>query len=363
MSERRVLLTVSGNVPDDLDEAVAAGRRPRADYAAMAHAFGADLVDYRRARAEGGPIARSIGRLIGDEIVLAWHCYRVRTRYDVIVTDGEQIGLPLAALCRLTARRASSGAAHAMIVHIMSTPSKRRLFGWLRLGTYVDEMITYSSAQRRFAIDALGMRSDQVTLTPFMVDTQFFRDRTSTARSADGNPVVAAAGLECRDYPTLVQAAVGLDATVIIAAASPWSKRESELDDMELPNNVRVVRLDLSELRDLYANSDIVVLPLQDVPFQAGVTTLLEAMSMGKPVVCTRTTGQTDIVIDGVTGVYVPPSDVDAMRTAIRRLLADADARAAIGAAAAAWARAHADLDVYVATLQQRVASIEARAH
>ena len=30
---------------------------------------------------------------------------------------------------------------------------------------------------------------------------------------------------------------------------------------------------------------------------------------MGKAVVCTRTSGQTDVVVDGDNGLYVPPGD------------------------------------------------------
>ena len=39
----RVLLTVSGVVPDSLDDDIAAGRRPRVDYRAMADASGFEV--------------------------------------------------------------------------------------------------------------------------------------------------------------------------------------------------------------------------------------------------------------------------------------------------------------------------------
>ena len=38
------------------------------------------------------------------------------------------------------------------------------------------------------------------------------------------------------------------------------------------------------------------VMPLIETDFQAGVTTLLEAMAMAKPIVCTKNTGQTDVI-------------------------------------------------------------------
>ncbi|MDX6465785.1 MAG: hypothetical protein QOI27_825 [Gaiellaceae bacterium] len=58
-----------------------------------------------------------------------------------------------------------------------------------------------------------------------------------------------------------------------------------------------------------------------------------EAMAWGRPVVATAVGGLTDAVVDGVTGLLVPPGDVPALRTAIERLLGDAELRARLGAA------------------------------
>ena len=73
-------------------------------------------------------------------------------------------------------------------------------------------------------------------------------------------------------------------------------------------------RYEYRELRDLYAQSAFVVVPLYENDFQAGVTTMLEAMAMGKAVIATRTTGQTDVIIDGENGLTVAPGDVDGWR-------------------------------------------------
>jgi glycosyltransferase involved in cell wall biosynthesis len=90
---------------------------------------------------------------------------------------------------------------------------------------------------------------------------------------------------------------------------------------------------------------------LQETDFQAGITTILEAMSMGRAVVCTQTTGQTDTLVDGVTGVYVPPRDPTALRSVIERLLADADEAARLGAGGQRWVREHADIVGYADAL------------
>jgi glycosyltransferase involved in cell wall biosynthesis len=59
----------------------------------------------------------------------------------------------------------------------------------------------------------------------------------------------------------------------------------------------------------------------------------LEAMAHGKPVVATDVGGLRDLVVDGETGIVVPPRNTSALRAAIELLLGDADLRARLGAA------------------------------
>jgi glycosyltransferase involved in cell wall biosynthesis len=59
-----------------------------------------------------------------------------------------------------------------------------------------------------------------------------------------------------------------------------------------------------------------------------------EAMAWGRPVVATRVGGLLDAVVDGETGLLVPPGDGAALRAALERLLGDAELRARLGAAA-----------------------------
>ena len=59
----------------------------------------------------------------------------------------------------------------------------------------------------------------------------------------------------------------------------------------------------------------------------------LEAMACGVPVVASAVGGQIDSVVDGVTGLHVPPRDPEALAGALRGLLDDPGRRAALGAA------------------------------
>ena len=77
------------------------------------------------------------------------------------------------------------------------------------------------------------------------------------------------------------------------------------------------------ELRDIYRLSRFIVMPLYNVDFQAGVTAILEVMAIQKPVLCSHTPGQADVVVQGKNGIYVNPQNLEELRAAIERLLVD----------------------------------------
>ena len=70
---------------------------------------------------------------------------------------------------------------------------------------------------------------------------------------------------------------------------------------------------------------------------------LIEAMTLGRPVVATRVGGIPEVVTDGAQGVLVPPRDPEALADGLLRVLGDPQLRA--GMAAAARARA-AEFDI-----------------
>jgi glycosyltransferase involved in cell wall biosynthesis len=70
-------------------------------------------------------------------------------------------------------------------------------------------------------------------------------------------------------------------------------------------------------------------------------TSLLDAMACAKPVVATTAGGMPEVVVDGTTGLLVPPRDHEAMADGIVRLLTDGSARRAMGAAGQARVREH----------------------
>ncbi len=319
-----VLLTVSGTIPDGIEEKIACGERPLADYIALAKAFQADLIDYPAARRLTGGFGRLLEFLFGPQFLLAWACFLLRKKYRLVFTDGEQIGIPYALLTKFFG--GPTRPRHLMIVHILSVKKKELFFDLFHVHSHIDRFFTYSTFQKHFIENKWGIAKERVIFTPFMVDHHFFS--TKNARpgdplhlTEDPKPLICAVGLEFRDYPTLIEAVNGLDVKVIIAAGSPWSKRKDSTQGQAVPENITVKRFSQYDLRDVYAASRLMVMPLYPVAFQAGVTAILEAMAMGKPVICSRTPGQTDVIVDGQNGIYVPPGDPAALRQAIQNLL------------------------------------------
>jgi glycosyltransferase involved in cell wall biosynthesis len=166
--------------------------------------------------------------------------------------------------------------------------------------------------------------------------------------------LVCAAGQLLRDYDCLVDAVRGLDITVQIAAGSPWIDHTLRPGG-PLPPNVTWGKLGRHELRELYARSALAVVPIKENPYQTGIATILEMMSMGKCVVATRTTGQTDTIVDGETGVYVPPGEPVALRETIQRLMATPHEAARIGRNARRFIEERASLDHFVERVLEAV--------
>jgi glycosyltransferase involved in cell wall biosynthesis len=357
-----VLLTVSGVIAPDTETRVAAGEMPRRDFLELARALPADLVDYGRMRAEASPLGRLIERLAGPNAALAWHCYCQRGRYRVVLTDGEQVGIPLALLLKYLGRR---GVRHVMISHVLSVGKKKLFFDRLGIQSHVDRFLVYSIWQKRYIEERWGVAPEGVVLMPFQADSRFFQPAATPPEAspdADTEPVICAVGLERRDYPTLIQAVRELPhVRLMIAASSPWSKWGNSTAGEEIPANVTVRRFTWDELRALYVRSRFVVVPLYEVDFQAGVTTILEAMATARAVIVTRTPGQTDVVVEGETGLYVPPDDPQALCGAMQRLLDDPDEAARMGANGRRLLEERMSLDRYVERIKGIVEQVGQR--
>ncbi len=80
---------------------------------------------------------------------------------------------------------------------------------------------------------------------------------------------------------------------------------------------------------------------------------LLEAMAAARPVVATRVGGNPELVIDGETGLLVPPKDPRALAEAVVRLMRDPDLAGRLGQAARRRVESAFTLTAMVARLER----------
>jgi glycosyltransferase involved in cell wall biosynthesis len=116
----------------------------------------------------------------------------------------------------------------------------------------------------------------------------------------------------------LVQAADGIPLTV--AGDGPLRDR--------VPGALGFVQH--TALPPLYERAAVVAVPSHREGFGVACA---EAMAHARPVVASAVGGLLDLVVDGETGMLVPPRDIPALREALERLLADPDLRRRLGEA------------------------------
>src|SRR5687767_945298 len=223
----RTLLLIPSIAKRGVEADVAANLHPTMDYYALQSRLGADLADYKTVETDTRTLVRAAMRLGRDAALAAYGYLRARD-YDVIFSNSESISIPLAALLKTMRRRP----AHVLIGHRMSAGKKKPFFRLLH--RQMDAIFLYAEAQRAFSQGELGIPAAKLHLISFHADTRFFHPMPEV-------PVehrISSAGLELRDYPTLIEAVRGMDVDVKLAAASPWSKRPNETENGELPPNV-----------------------------------------------------------------------------------------------------------------------------
>lgn len=217
----------------------------------------------------------------------------------------------------------------------------------------IDKFLIWSSMQRKIAIEELGVSSEKIVLIKRGTDQQFWQPKH---RDTD---MICSVGMEARDYPTLVEALRPLNIPCHIAAGASRGEIFNTVKKLhnikDIPDFITVGPKSHPELRDLYARSRFVVVSLLPTDSDNGLTTILESMAMGKPVVCTKTKGQIDVIQEGVTGFYVPLGNKKAMQDKITELWKDPELCKKMGAAARTYIEENHNIQQFVQSIKKEI--------
>ncbi len=144
----------------------------------------------------------------------------------------------------------------------------------------------------------------------------------------------------------LLEAAVLVpEALFVLAGDGPERARmEAQAGRLGLADRVAFLG-QRNDVPELLAACDLLVLPSL---YEGLSVSIIEAMASGKPVVATAIPGNDEAVVDGETGLLVPPHDPAALANAIRTLLSDSALSGRMGAAGNARARRHFSAETMV---------------
>jgi type III pantothenate kinase len=223
-----------------------------------------------------------------------------------------------------------------------------------------------------FELIRLGAASSRLSVVPCGVDLGLFGPDGPAEPRSPGRARLACVGrlVERKGIGNVISALAGLpNAELVIAGGPARAELDADLcarrlaalaakagmgDRVELRG-----RLERRQVPPLLRSADVLVSVPWYEPF--GITPV-EAMACAVPVVASAVGGLIDTVVDGLTGVHVPPRDPERLAAELAPLLADRDRRAAYGRAGTERARrlydwnrvAIATLDVYARLARAR---------
>jgi len=216
----------------------------------------------------------------------------------------------------------------------------RKLMG--RAFASVDRFVCFSQMER-------SLYARHFDLDPARIDMIHWAAK-SPPGDASARPLVAgdyacALGSQARDYPTLVAAMRSLPSIRLVIVGTAAS-----LEGIEIPANVEVkVNIPLRQAMNVLQHSRFSIVPLRGAEVPCGHVTIVSAMHCGRATIVSASSGVTDYVEDGVTGLTVPVGDELAMARAIERLWQDPAETRALGDAARTFAANHCGEDAVVA--------------
>ena len=166
----------------------------------------------------------------------------------------------------------------------------------------------------------LAVSPDRVRLIEWGIDLPFYQ--TNHAVPTQSRFIVSA-GKTSRDYDTLVRALDGTDISLKIYCSGNSAPSISEYS-----SNIQVIfnhatnnAISYQDLLLEYQRSHAIAVPLPDTKNLAGLTSLLDAMAVGKAVIITRNQ-QIDIDVEKEKiGFVIEPGDVAGWREAVTYLI------------------------------------------
>ena len=183
--------------------------------------------------------------------------------------------------------------------------------------------------RRRFGVEA--------KVVPFGIDVDRFRLRSGPRRPGPIRIGFVKLGLESKYGPDVLLEALGKLSSdepfeaIVAGEGSLGAELRDRARALGIADRVRFIgRRPHGEVAALLSDLDIFAMPSRREEWGVAAA---EASAAGLPIVATRVGGIPEIVVDGQTGLLVPPEDPVSLAAALRRLVRDPAMRERLGAA------------------------------
>jgi glycosyltransferase involved in cell wall biosynthesis len=213
---------------------------------------------------------------------------------------------------------------------------KKRRRAAYRVVSRFSKMVAVSEDMGRFLAKEVGISKRRITTIYNGVDFKGHNGSPSSRVAAATrealsipaqSPIIATVGrlVAVKDHSTLLKAAVKVIRScpavifLICGDGELRGRLENEARELGIAENVRFAGFrndifDLLQISDVYVCSSL----------SEGLSlSILEAMAAGKPVIATNVGGNPEVVVNGETGILVPPQDPEILASRIVSLLRD----------------------------------------
>ncbi len=305
------LILVSGRTDtlENYRRKVEYGAIPRSDYIEIAEKLGGVFSGRNLSGAGWYGSALRLQKRLKIDILESTFAVLHASEYNAFLSTSEKMAVPLSLLLAAGGKPQP----HILIAHHISSKKKAQFFRLWKIHQRISQLICICRSQASYAVDRLNFPASKVTFIYDKVDHRFFHPLNEEVEN-----YILAVGQEQRDYKTLAHAVSQTGIRLVIVASSPWSTYSV---DFKKPENMTVLsHISYPELRRLYARARLVVTPLFETDYAAGANSTLEAMAMGKAVICSGTAGMSDYIVPVETGLYSAPENSEELRYSILNL-------------------------------------------
>ena len=282
-------------------------------------------VDMMRARMDPRPVLK-LRRLISSE------------PFDLLHLHGTRAGFyGVLALSGLTRRPRVVYTVHGLSCSRAAGRSVRRFYAGVErfIATRADWVISVSERDRTFGVEERILPSDRTSSIPNGIAVEDGPRSTRTPFSQPDCVEVMTVGrlVPQKGIETLLEAAAQVVACHpqvrfrVLGDGPLRAALEGQARALGLGDRLRFEG-HVSAVQDALESCDLFVLPSrwEGMPYS-----LLEAMAAGRPVVATAVSGAAEVVLDGETGLLVPPDDAGTLAGSIEALVGDPGRAALMG--------------------------------